>query len=206
MESPRPFLVWRDSCGEQRILPLESDGALTVGRRAGNGIVLGGDRMVSRVHAQLEAIGGEWTVVDDGLSTNGTFVNGTRLARRWRLRDGDVIRVGQTVIEFRNPADDGEVTTVSPVAAQIDELSAVQRRILAALCRRHLEEGPFAAPASNPEIAAELFLSIDTIKAHIRTLCHRFGIADLPPNQKRARLAELAIQSGLVADSAISQR
>jgi pSer/pThr/pTyr-binding forkhead associated (FHA) protein len=41
------------------------------------------------VHAILQRIGGRWTVEDDGLSRNGTFVNGTRLASRVQLRDRD---------------------------------------------------------------------------------------------------------------------
>ena len=41
-------------------------------------------------------MGGDWVVCDDGLSHNGTFVNGERVRGRRRLRDGDVIAVGAT--------------------------------------------------------------------------------------------------------------
>jgi len=43
-------------------------------------------------------------LADDGLSSNGTFVNGQRIVARRRLTDGDAIRVGATVILFRNRA------------------------------------------------------------------------------------------------------
>src|SRR5687768_13474315 len=91
----RPFLVFRDGDREQRIVDLEGAAdRLSVGRAAGNGISLPWDTEVSRLHAELEAIAGEWTVSDDGLSRNGTWVNGQRISGRHRLRDGDVIRVG----------------------------------------------------------------------------------------------------------------
>ena len=59
------------------------------------------DSEVSALHAELHHLGGEWTVVDDGLSTNGTYVNGQRIGGRRRLRDGDRIRVGRTILAYR---------------------------------------------------------------------------------------------------------
>src|SRR3954452_7939609 len=91
----RPFLVSRADEHEQRILALDGHGArLSVGRGATNEVSLPWDTEVSRLHAELECIAGEWTVSDDGLSRNGTYVNGSRVNGRHRLRDGDVIRVG----------------------------------------------------------------------------------------------------------------
>ena len=54
-------------------------------------------------------------------------------------------------------------------------------------------------PASNAEIAAELHLTVPGVKSQIRTLFSRLGVEDLPHNQKRARLAALAIDSGAVS-------
>ena len=76
---------------------------VTIGRGPSNDIALGWDTEVSRLHAELERLGGEWTLVDDGLSRNGTWLNGQRVAGRQRLRDGDVLQVGQTLIAFRVP-------------------------------------------------------------------------------------------------------
>jgi hypothetical protein len=39
------------------------------------------------------------------------------------------------------------------------------------------------------------------VKTHLRVLFHKFGIEDLPQNQKRARLAEIALELGLVLDT-----
>jgi pSer/pThr/pTyr-binding forkhead associated (FHA) protein len=52
---------------------------LTIGRRASNDVPVPWDPNVSRVHAQLQRIGGEWTLSDDGLSRNGSYLNGTRI-------------------------------------------------------------------------------------------------------------------------------
>src|ERR1700742_4120757 len=71
--------------------------------------------------------------------------------------------------------------------------------ILAALCRPIAAGNSYATPATNQEIADEVFLSVDAVKGHLRTLYRKFGIEDLPHNQKRARLGELAIEGGYVA-------
>jgi hypothetical protein len=78
-------------------------------------------------------------------------------------------------------------------------LTDTQLGILAALCRPIGGGNHFATPATNQEIADEVFLSVDAVKGHLRTLYRKFGIEDLPHNQKRARLVELAIEGGYVA-------
>ncbi len=77
-------------------------------------------------------------------------------------------------------------------------LTDTQLGILAALCRPIASGNHFATPATNQEIAGEVFLSVDAVKGHLRTLYRKFGIEDLPHNQKRARLVELAIEGGYV--------
>ena len=53
------------------------------------------DNEVSRYHA-IVRIGDRGADITDLGSTNGTFVDGRRLAGRAALADGSVIRVGQT--------------------------------------------------------------------------------------------------------------
>jgi len=50
--------------------------------------------LVSRLHCRLTA-DDDGIDVEDLKSTNGTFVNGTRLSPRARLRPGDRLRVGR---------------------------------------------------------------------------------------------------------------
>jgi hypothetical protein len=77
-------------------------------------------------------------------------------------------------------------------------LTDTQLGILAALCRPIAAGNGYATPATNQEIAAEVSLGVDAVEGHLRTLYRRFGIEDLPHDQKRARLAELAIEGGYV--------
>jgi pSer/pThr/pTyr-binding forkhead associated (FHA) protein len=193
-----PFLVLREDGGGQRIVEL--DGArLSIGRAAQNDVPLAHDTEVSRLHAELECIGGEWTVSDDGLSRNGTFVNGTRISGRQRLRDGDVLRVGRTTMAFRRPeAEDSRPTQIAGTRLSLGDLPPTQRAVLLALARPYKDD-EFAVPATNQAIADELHLSVDAVKGHLRTLFGRFGIEHLPQNQKRSRLVAEALQSGLVS-------
>jgi FHA domain len=73
--------------------------AITLGRAASNDIRLGDDEFASSRHARIEPRrDGVW--VEDIGSTNGTYVNGTRLSRAQKLSSGDVIRVGETDLRY----------------------------------------------------------------------------------------------------------
>ncbi len=194
-----PFLVLRDGEGHQRLVPLHGE-RLSVGRTLSNDVALPWDTEVSRLHAELECIAGEWTVVDDGLSRNGTFVNGHRVAGRTRLRDGDVLRAGATTLAFRRPSaeESREETVVAGERLALGDLTPTQRQVLVALARPY-KHGGVAAPAGNADIAAELHLSVDAVKAALRALYVRFGVDDLPQGQKRARLVAEALERGVVA-------
>jgi pSer/pThr/pTyr-binding forkhead associated (FHA) protein len=72
---------------------------LTIGRAKDNTVALAGDDFASAHHARIEATrDGVWIVDLD--STNGTFVNGKRLDGRRKLREGDVVQVGDTELRF----------------------------------------------------------------------------------------------------------
>jgi pSer/pThr/pTyr-binding forkhead associated (FHA) protein len=194
-----PFVVHRDADGEQRIVTLGEDG-LWVGRSDSVGLCLGWDDQVSGVHAELEPTGREWTLVDDGLSRNGSFVNGERVTGRRRLRDRDMLRFGRTVVLFRAPGTGSEPRTVMAgetlVAASLSE---TQRKVLIALCRPFRDGAAHATPATNQQIAGELYLSVQAVKAHLRALFEKFSVEDLPQNSKRAALVERAMHSGLIS-------
>ena len=194
-----PFLVLRRQGGGQQLVALHPGlKRVTIGRGPSNDVPLAWDTEVSRVHAELERLGGEWALVDDGLSRNGTWVNGARIVGRQRLRDGDVIQVGQTLIAYRVPdPEDSRPTVAAGGRPAVPELTPAQRRVLDALCRPY-KESEFATPATNQAIAEELFLSVDAVKAHLRALFTAFGIEDLPQNQKRSVLAMRALQLGLI--------
>jgi hypothetical protein len=120
---------------------------------------------------------------------------------RQRLRDGDVLRIGATSILFRDPTSVGasETRMGAPDLAP-PHVSEAQRKVLMALCRPYKAPGSFATPATNQDIAGELFLSVEAVKTHMRALFAKFGVEDLPQNQKRAKLIERAFQTGLVSE------
>ena len=122
-----PYILYRPHPDEQRILELEpgTDRA-TIGRQPACDIALPEDPSVSRVHAVLERIGEEWTLVDDGSSRNGSFVNGQRMHGRQLLRDGDVVRVGDTQLVFRAHRDHAVAETL-PATAAPPAISGAQR-------------------------------------------------------------------------------
>jgi hypothetical protein len=192
-----PFLVYRDGDGQQVIHGLAGE-AVTVGRRPDNDVALDWDEEVSRLHAQLEHIKGEWAVTDDGLSRNGSFVNGEPVKGRQRLRDGDRLCFGRTIVVYRAPtADDAPSTAATASRVAVTSLSETQRKVLIALCRP-MAGSAFITPASNKEIAEELCLSVDAVKAHLRVLFERFELTELPQNQKRTSLAAIALLNEIV--------
>lgn len=195
------FLVYRDGQGRQRIHPLAgTDSRATVGRVATADVTIDWDDHVSRLHAILERVGEDWTVADDGLSRNGTFRNGERVSGHHRLRDGDLLRFGQTAAVFCHAQDDSWCETAIHEVAVDVRVSPAQRRVLAALCRPYKDSTPYAVAATNQQIAEQEFLSVDVVKTHLRTLYRAFGIEELPQNRKRTRLVELAFQTGMIRD------
>jgi pSer/pThr/pTyr-binding forkhead associated (FHA) protein/DNA-binding CsgD family transcriptional regulator len=192
-----PFLLYLEGQGAQRIAELGGRTSVSVGRLASTDVPLTWDTEVSRVHALLECVGDEWTVADDGLSRNGTFVNGERVRGRRRLADGDSILVGRTLLVFVCARNGDSRTTAASRHLAPPPLSPAQQRVLAALCEPLLDQH-FAGPRSNREIAERLFLSVETVKRHLHDLFERFGVADLPQNRKRAELARMALEQGAV--------
>jgi pSer/pThr/pTyr-binding forkhead associated (FHA) protein len=196
----RPFLLFRDGQDHQQLYFLDA-GQASVGRRDSSDLVLDWDEQVSRLHARFERVDADWTIIDDGLSRNGTFVNGERINGRRRLEDGDSVRFGGTTMIFRSPQlDDQQGTAVASQIPTAVDLSTTQRKVLTALCRPYKEGTAFATPATNQQIADELFLSVDAVKTHLRVLFAKFGIEQLPQNQKRIRLVERAFYAGLITE------
>jgi pSer/pThr/pTyr-binding forkhead associated (FHA) protein len=190
-----PFLLYLDGDRRQRIVE-PAGRELSIGRDEHNDVPLPWDTEVSRAHAMLERVGTAWTIVDDGLSRNGSYVNGQRLRGRRRLDDGDAITVGGTLIVFVAEPRAARTTATTRIGRP-PELSPAQRRVLAALCRPALD-GPFAAPATNREIADELVVSVETVKSHMHALFDLFDIGDMPQHGKRSELVRRAVERGVV--------
>ena len=197
----RPFLLYRRDDGTEGLFAMTDDpGSVTIGRGEACDVRLGLDREVSRLHAKLEHLGGAWVAVDDGLSRNGTFVNGERISGRHRLANGDVLRCGDSLLTFRDPTGVSYDSTRPASASPVAQVTESQRRVLVALCRPLREGGTYAMPAGNKEIAEELVLTVGAVKGHLRALFEKFGVEELPQNAKRTALVERALQTGLVTE------
>jgi len=194
-----PYLLFRGDDGELVIRTLE-DQVLVVGRSPDADLPLVWDGEVSRVHAQLERIAGRWTVSDDGLSRNGTFIGPDRVNGRRVLAHGDVIRAGQTSLVYRAPSEGLDETEAASSGASAARLTPGERRVLVALCEPLLRDPGSGIAASNNEIAERLSLSVAGVKTQIRALFARLEVDDLPQNRKRAELARRAVAAGLVTE------
>jgi pSer/pThr/pTyr-binding forkhead associated (FHA) protein len=196
-----PLLSYTGPDGGEVTQPLEGGPRLTIGRDRSCDIALPWDDSVSRTHAVIERLGQAWTIADDGISRNGTFVNAERLTGRRRLGHGDAIRLGHTLLRYRDPLNSGIGVTSTQQTVEIAPVTRMQRRVLVALCRPMLAVGShYASPASNAAIAEELVLSVEAVKTHLRSLFERFDVGDLPQNQKRAKVAEVALRAGIVSE------
>jgi FHA domain-containing protein len=195
-----PFLLFRDEQNAQHIVELdERTGSVTVGRRHEADVPVTWDPEVSRLHAELECKAGEWTLCDDGYSQNGTYVNGMRIHGRRRLTDGDLVRIGQTAIAYCDPTQGGLGVTLAPGELGVaPKFSEQQQRILRGLCRPLMGDGEGVSPASDAEIAVATGIPADVVTTELDHLGRSFGLQDMPPADRRAEIALLALRSGLV--------
>jgi FHA domain-containing protein len=196
-----PFLIYRDDEGRQRIHTLgEGTRSLTLGRRHEADLSFPWDPEMSRLHAELELRAGEWTICDDGFSQNGTWVNGLRLAGRRRLADGDLVRIGRTMLAFCDP---GPVvigpTMVPGELSATPRFSEQQQRILRALCRPLFRDGEGLNPATDEQVAEATGIPLEAVVVELDHLGRALGLDDLPHEDQRAEIALLAMRSGLVS-------
>jgi pSer/pThr/pTyr-binding forkhead associated (FHA) protein len=194
------FLVYRDDEGRQLIHALAEGRPVTIGRRTEADVSIPWDPEASRVHAELEVRAGEWTISDDGLSQNGTWVNGMRLTGRRRLNDGDLVRVGRTMFVFCDPVPVGAGPTLVPgELSATPRFSEQQQRVLRALCRPLFNDGEGINPSTDEEIAEATGVPLDAVASELDHLGRALGLDDMPPLDQRAEIALLAMRSGLVS-------
>jgi pSer/pThr/pTyr-binding forkhead associated (FHA) protein len=190
------FVEYRDGDDALRIVELRpEEDRLSIGRLPGCDLPLAWDSEVSRAHALLEHAGGAWTIEDRG-SSNGTLVNTARISGPHVLRDGDVVRIGRTQLVFHAAADDDLRRTTPALDRVAPNPTESQRKVLVELCRPALDRGGGAA--SNREIAEALFVSVETVKTHMRALFDAFDVGEVPQYHKRTELVRRALETGLV--------
>jgi DNA-binding NarL/FixJ family response regulator len=173
-----------------QLAPLDTD-HVTVGRGAENTVSLSWDRTVSALHAVIERYASGWSVRDLG-STNGTFVNNSRLSAEHRLRNGDEIRFGSSRLVFR--LRNAPASTVTAAAEPPPHITRREHEVLVALCRPLLAGDMFTEAATVATIAAELVVTEAAVKFHLGNLYDKFDISDGGDGVRRSRLANEAIR------------
>ncbi|MCK9896370.1 FHA domain-containing protein [Frankia sp. AgB32] len=179
----------------------------TVGRGPGVDVPLA-DPSVSRLHAEIVRRGPYLYVWDQGLSRNGTRVNGRPVGRRI-LHHGDVIRFGAAGVRLHDTRPLIELT-ISPAAPHLPErdLTAELRMpdppdltrrewdVLRALSRPAGAPGTFVIPLSTRQLAQDLVVTEGAVKQHLLRLYRKF---DIPPGpNRRGRLANEVLRLGIV--------
>ncbi len=108
----RYFLECLNGSLKGKRVPLRPGRAVTFGRdRASTARIH--DKKLSRIHCQVE-VNGDEVVVTDLNSTNGTYVNGSRIESR-RIRPGDRVSLGR--VEMALVQEEGDATVEEPRAS-----------------------------------------------------------------------------------------
>jgi DNA-binding NtrC family response regulator len=103
-----------------RLCELPAEGEVCIGRMATCDLVLK-NPSVSRCHADLRIARGTMSL-SDRRSTNGTFVNGRKVAEAVVLQDGDVLSIGEvTLVLHHQAAPTGGVPAFDLVTERLEE-------------------------------------------------------------------------------------
>jgi predicted component of type VI protein secretion system len=184
------YFDWWD--GRQRRALLLDGRQLIVGSAPESDVVVG-DPSVSRIHAMVRQLKGQWFIEDCG-SRNGTRVNGHQVTSMHPLRPNDEVRLGRVRLLFcGQPSAAG-----NPTEAVIERppITAREHDVLVALCRPLANGDIFTEPATVREMAAALTVSENAVKLHLANLATKFSVVGA--ERRRSRLANAALDAGAV--------
>jgi predicted component of type VI protein secretion system len=180
--------------GEPRSVPLPA-GRTVVGRDPDADLSIDDER-VSWTHLEIDSRGGA-LIATDLDSRNGTVLNGERLDRPRRLRDGDTLIVGGLRLEISDPVS-GEAGATVPASAPAVALSEEERATAGALVAPYRNEGAFAGrPATRAEIAEELHVSERTAQRRLDALAAKLEIPGDAGRERPRLIAARVIELGL---------
>lgn len=178
--------------GEPRSFALSR--RVTVGRDAEADLRLD-DEAVSGRHLLIEERGGVLMATDLD-SRNGTALNGQPLDRPRRLRDGDVLTVGEQRLEVSLPGPVAGKTV--PASAPSVAFNEEERATAAALVAPYRERGAYAGrPATRAELAAALHVSERTAQRRLDVLAAKLEIAGDTGRERPRLIAARVIELGL---------
>lgn len=156
------------------LLPLTT-GSTTIGRSESADLTLTDDG-ISRRHAKIAISEDDIANLIDLDSTNGTFVNGTRVDMVI-LREGDRVQIGpEATLQF-------VYKTRSELQPKDEDVPLSKREIEVARLVAH--------GLTSQEVATELGISTRTVTTHLSNIYDRLGLPG------RAALARFVVQRGL---------
>jgi two-component system NtrC family sensor kinase len=143
------------------------------------------DQTISRRHAQLQLHDGSW-VLTDLKSANGTYVNGVHINKPTRLKHGDQIRVGSTLMVYTGNESVQQFTGAS-IPSDLVRLDAGSRAVDSAVVAR--------VPSSEDSLVLAAPETAYAVKAWnmMRELLDVIGSL-LPPGQLLARVLDIIFQ------------
>jgi predicted component of type VI protein secretion system len=154
------------------------------------------DEAVSWQHLEIESRGGVLMAADLD-SRNGTALNGEPLDRPRRLRDGDVLTVGEYRLEISDPVPGRAGATVAASEPSV-ELSEEERATAAALVAPYRSEGAFAGrPATRAELAEALHVSERTAQRRLDALATKLDVPGDAGRERPRLIAARVIELGL---------
>ncbi|MDQ1373467.1 MAG: hypothetical protein QOJ09_805 [Actinomycetota bacterium] len=175
-------------------------GRLTLGRADSNNLPIK-DEAVSRVHASVERIAGQYVLRDLG-SSNGTLVNGERIIADRTLHPDDEITVGHTRIVFRGPADDLAETLSIPVGTAV---GLGDRGTLIMLCRALATAGEPDEPITRRRLAESLSLNETQLEEQLEVLYSQLGLDERSARSPEGLAAEAVRQRVVVVGDLLEQ-
>ncbi len=187
--------IWLSEPGEAPRSVAIGDEGLLIGRSEHCDVTLDDDA-VSADHLEI-APKGAAVMATDLDSRNGTLLNGDRLERPRRLRNGDVIQVGRFRLEVALPPQRRRDSTIAAPRSLI-ALTDDERRVARALAAPYRTPGVHAArPATRAEIAEALHLSERTVQRRIDGLARKLGVSAEAKRERPRLVAERVLELGL---------
>jgi two-component system, cell cycle response regulator len=153
---------------------LLNEQGLVIGRRDTQAsVVIPGDPEISGAHCRIEydPTSDAYNLVDVG-STNGTRLNGEPITRRTRLRDGDKLLLGQTILKFTfHDVVEAEFHREVDRMMNIDELTGL---VMLRVFEQRFRQALAACTAGNRPLAV-LMMDMDGLKRINETHGHHVG-------------------------------
>lgn len=154
------------------------------------------DEAVSWHHLEIESHGGV-PMATDLDSRNGTALNGEPLDRPRRLRDGDVLTVGEYRLEISDPVPGRAGATVAASEPSV-ALNEEERATASALVAPYRSEGAFAGrPATRAELAEALHVSERTAQRRLDALAAKLDVPGDAGRERPRLIAARVIELGL---------